>query len=173
MSVWRAEPARTAGPPSLTILAGMVIAIGGAAVSAGLDFWLFVRDPTYLDGREPLFSIVNLSLVALSILFLVGMWHHAKWAWRAAFALAVIGAVLDCVGVVFFYLEFGNFGGITYFGSMVAPNLNWGTAGLFWPWVHLVAIEALILALLWHASSRRWVGIETSDHRSDDLMRRS
>jgi hypothetical protein len=135
----------------------MGVAIGGAAIGSVLDFRLFVQDPTYLDRLEPLFAIANLSLVALNILFLVGMWRQAKLAWAAALAVVVIGAILDAGGVFLSpSLEFGNFGGVLYLGAMAAPNVPWLTVGLVSSWVHLVAIQAPILALLIAPSSRRW-----------------
>jgi hypothetical protein len=135
----------------------MGIAIGGAAIGSILDFRLFADHPTYLDGLEPLFAIVNLSLVALSVLLLVGMWRQAKLAWGAALAVVVMGAVLDAGGVFLSpYLEFGNFGGVLYLVAIAAPSGNWLEVGLLSSWVHLVVIQAPILALLIAPSSRRW-----------------
>ncbi len=166
--------ARRAERVPLTILAAMDIAIGGAAVSTALDLWLFALDPTYLYGLEPWFAIFNLSLVALNVWFLVGMWRQSEWAWGGALALVVVGAVVDGAGFVSPYVEFGDFGGFLSFVWMVAPELV-GFAGgiLVSPWAHLVLIQAPTLALLWLKPSRRWVGIGTPAARVYDWMRRS
>jgi hypothetical protein len=138
----------------------MGIAIGAAAVGSVLDFWLVLRNPTYLDGLEPQFAIVNLSLVALNVLFLVGMWRQAKLAWGAAVAVVVLGAISDAGGVFLSpYLEFGNFGGVLNLVASVAPSGNWLEVGLLSSWVHLVVIQVPILALLIAPSSRRWFDV--------------
>ncbi len=148
--------------PPLTILVAMGIAIGGAAVSSALDLWLSPSIPTYLGLPEPLFSIFNLALVALNLWLLVGMWRHSEWAWGAALALVVIGALLDAGGVVFPYFEFGDLGGFIYLGRMVAPAVDWSVATVFLSWIHLIVIQVPILVLLQVAPSRRWVAIDSA-----------
>jgi hypothetical protein len=160
----KAAPA--AERPPFTILVAMGIAIGGAAATSALDFWLVVTDPSYLDGLERIFAILNLSLVALSVALLVGMWRQAELAWGGTYALVVMGAVLDGIGALFPYVEFGNFGGVLQLGSIVARNIDWLSAGLFWSWVHLIVIQAPILVLLSLKTSRRWVGIDVPVVRS-------
>ena len=171
--MWKAEPAPPSGPPPLTLLAAMGIAIAGAAVSVVFDVWLIVLNPGYAALLSLEFLILNLILVALNIWFLVGMWHQEEWAWRAAFALVVMGAALDFFGVISPFIPWGDFG-LVYLGWIPAPIIDW-VANLvpFWNWVHLVVIQVPILALLWLTPSRRWVGIETHIDRLHDRVSRS
>jgi len=148
--------------PPLTILVAMGIAIGGAAVSSSLDLWLSLTYPTYLGLLEPLFSIFNLALVVLNLWLLVGIWRHSEWAWGAALALVVMGAVLDAGGVALSYFELGNLGGFIYLGRMLAPAVDWNGVTLLSSWIHLIVIQVPILVLLQLAPSRRWVGIDSA-----------
>ena len=148
--------------PPLTILVAMGIAIGGAAVSSALDLWLSIASPPYPGLVEPLFSIINLALVVLNLWLLVGMWRHSEWAWGAAVALVVMGAVLDAGGVALSYFELGNLGGLFYLGRILAPAVDWSGVALLSSWVHLIVIQVPILVLLQLAPSRRWVGIDSA-----------
>jgi hypothetical protein len=158
----------TSERPPVTILVATGIAIGGAAASSVLDLWLVVVNPSYLDGVERLFAIFNLGLVVLNVWFLVGMKHQAQWAWGVMYALVVAGTVLDGIGGMYPYFEFGDFGGVLELGRAVAPNVDWFGGGLFWSWVHLIVIQVPILALLSLQASRRWMGIDTPVAGLDD-----
>ena len=171
--MWKAEPAPRSGRPPLTIVAAMGIAIGGAVVSAAFDLWLVVLNPPYFGALSQLYLVLNLVRVALNVGFLVGMWHQAVWAWRAAFTLVVIGAIVDMFGFVLpFTLVFPDYG-FLYIGGILAVDADSLTVLTIGAWVHLVVIQVPILALLWRTSSRRWVGIGTSTEGIHDGMQRS
>jgi hypothetical protein len=177
--VWKAEPAppSPSGRPPLTILAAMGIAIGGAAVSSAFFFWIGRQYPVYLSALTLYYLLPHLIGLALNIWFLIGMWHQAEWAWRAAFTLVAIGAVFDffafALPVVLYLLLYSTYD-LVYLGGLLAPNANNSFAQFtIGAWIHLVVIQVPILVLLWRTSSRRWVGIETPGDGLQDRISRS
>ena len=95
-------------------------------------------------------------------------------AWRAAFALVVMGAAFDCFLVLSPYIQYGDFGGLLYLLWVVGSKADWvANVTLVWSWVHLVVIQAPILVLLWLTPSRQWVGIKTRIDRLHDRVSRS
>jgi hypothetical protein len=135
----------------------MGMAIGGSAVSSAFSLW-FVRLPDGYGSWALGFAIYNLSLLALNAWFLYEMWQGARWAWQAAYALIVVGAIFDFVSVFPPLLYVVDFAAI-YLAAVVAPHAEWlANLALVWLWIHLIVIQVPLLVLLRAAPSHRWFG---------------
>ncbi len=139
----------------------MGIAIGGAALSTALC--LIVAVAPGMCGElgcgwlALVFAAYNATWVLLNWFLLSSMRHGSLKAWKTAVVLVAIGAVVDLVGQVAYFLILVDLGAVMLFvqvgewlgvaGADWFTNLGSAVAGN-WLIVHLMVVQLPILVLL-------------------------